>query len=173
MLPSQLIGPTKGSGYIFTAQENRSSRGQIGHRACAIVDRLATRPQLCLNYKPGEQFAYKATDPLTLGILLNRALSLDCPVDATAVIDGRPCESGRLNTLVLQLLRGFCSDGKQAVETDAGVFLHLNDWIRFAWWVKRASKKSVASASFVNEAAHARYQPPNQEQNGAKFSHGV
>lgn len=151
-------GPTKGSGYIFTAQEEtdlRAGKFDIVHALSS--DRLASAAHGTFSdYKPGEQFAYKATDPLTLGILLNRATGVSTAQWMQRMVFDQAglAESGRLNTLCAASAGVFCSDGKQAVKTDAGVFLHLNDWIRFAWWVKRASKKSDCFGKFVNEAAH-------------------
>jgi CubicO group peptidase (beta-lactamase class C family) len=151
-------GPFKGSGYIFTPQEAADFQaGKLNIVQTLASDRVSRAAHGVLSdYKPGEQFAYKGTDPLTLGVMLNRATGVSTAQwMQEAVFDQVGiAEVGKLNTLCAPFAGSFCTGTKQAVRSDAGVFLHLNDWVRFAWWVKQASKKSDCFGKFVNEASH-------------------
>ena len=151
-------GPIKASGYIFTPEEAADFRaGKLNIVQTLASDRVARAARgTFTDYKPGEQFDYKGTDPLTLGVMLNRATGVSTAQwMQQAVFDQAGiAEVGKLNTLCAPSAGGFCASTKQAVRSDAGVFLHLNDWERFAWWVKQSSKRTDCFGKFVNEASH-------------------
>lgn len=95
------------------------------------------------DYKPGESFSYKSTDPMVLGLMVTRATDMPYAhwVQKTIFDPMGVAKSG----LVVQDRQG---DGA----TDAAIRLRLEDWIRFAQWVKRSSKAQGCFGDFVRAA---------------------
>jgi CubicO group peptidase (beta-lactamase class C family) len=92
------------------------------------------------DYKPGERFVYKSTDPLVLGLMVTRAI--DMPYShwvQKSVLD--PMGAAKAG-FIIQDKEG---DGLAG----GGVRLHMEDWIRFAQWVKRSSKEQSCFGDFV------------------------
>lgn len=93
--------------------------------------------------KPGEYFVYRSTDPLTLGVALNkvtgttyaryveREILIPAGIDRSAIIG--------------QDRAGFGA-------SDGNVRLYLEDWIRFAAWVKANESGSGCFSDYVRKA---------------------
>lgn len=94
-------------------------------------------------YKPGEVFAYKSTDPLTLGIMVSRATNIPW---------NQWLQEQVLNPMGAAHSGLYGQDRAQNGLTDSGMRLRLDDWMRFAVWVKEASKQSGCFGDFVRTA---------------------
>jgi CubicO group peptidase (beta-lactamase class C family) len=94
-------------------------------------------------YKAGEQFYYKATEPLLLGLMIANAAGVSYP-----------------NWLQEQVFTpaGFKFPGlyiqnmMQQGAADNGLRLRLEDWIRFAVWIKTSSSQEGCFGNFVRSA---------------------
>jgi CubicO group peptidase (beta-lactamase class C family) len=96
-------------------------------------------------YKPGERFAYKNTDPITLGLMLNRVTGMSYAEWVQKTIFNPMGAAGT----------GWISQNKKMqAAAYAGVQLRMEDWIRFAWWVQQASQRTDCFGNFVREASH-------------------
>lgn len=95
------------------------------------------------DYKPGERFSYKSTDPMVLGMMVTRTTNMPYAhwVQKTVFDPMGIAKPG----FVVQDKQG---DGA----TDAAIRLRLEDWIRFAQWVKRSSKAQGCFGDFVRAA---------------------
>lgn len=95
------------------------------------------------DYRPGEQFSYKSTDPVTLGIMIHRA-------------SGRPMSAWFQSAIVDPMGGAFAGsyaqDPKLDGLADSGVRLRLQDWLRFAVWVKQSSKEPGCFGDHVRAA---------------------
>lgn len=96
-------------------------------------------------YKPGEIFAYKNTDPITLGLMLNRVTGMSYAswVQQTIFDPMGAAGSGWIS-----------QNKKKQAMAYAGVQLRMEDWIRFAIWIQQASHRSDCFGNFVREASH-------------------
>jgi len=97
------------------------------------------------DYKPGEKFAYKNTDPITLGLMLNRVTGMSYAswVQRTLLDPMGAAGSGWIS-----------QNKKEQAMAYAGVQLRMEDWIRFAWWIQQASHGTDCFGNFVREASH-------------------
>ena len=95
------------------------------------------------DYKPGERFSYKSTDPMVLGMMVTRVTNMPYShwVQKTIFDPMGTAKPG----FIVQDKQG---DGA----TDAAIRLRLEDWIRFAQWVKRSSKAQGCFGDFVRAA---------------------
>jgi len=95
------------------------------------------------NRQPGEYFSYASTDPLTLGVMINRATETTYAkyVEQRVLIPAGIARSG----IVGQDHFGY---GR----SDGNVRLTMEDWIRFAAWVKSNSLKNDCFGDFVGQA---------------------
>lgn len=93
--------------------------------------------------KPGEYFAYRSTDPLTLGVALNKASGTTYAkyVEREVLIPAGIERPG----IIGQDHAGFGG-------ADGNVRLHLEDWIRFAVWVKANESDSGCFSDYVRKA---------------------
>ena len=131
---------------IWTAEEDRSIRSG----SMTLLDLLSTRRVSTaepnskgLPQKPGERFVYRSTDPLALGVALNKvthttyAKYVEQEVLIPAGIE-RPAIIGQ--------------DHAGFGVADGNVRLFLDDWIRFAVWVKASESGSGCFSDFVRKA---------------------
>jgi CubicO group peptidase (beta-lactamase class C family) len=97
------------------------------------------------DYRPGEVFSYKGADPMALGIMLNRVTGMPYAKWVQKTIFDPMGAAGS----------GWIAQNKlQQAKADAGVQLRMEDWIRFAWWVKQASLRTDCFGGFVKDAMH-------------------
>ncbi len=132
---------------IWTTEQDRSIRGG----SMTILNLLSTRKvstaepdSLGAPLKPGESFSYKSTDPLSLGVALNKATGTTYAkyVEQEVLI---PAGIAR-PAIVGQDHAGFGF-------ADGNVRLFLEDWIRFAMWVKTNESGSGCFSDFVRKAS--------------------
>ena len=106
-------------------------------------------------YKPGEHFAYKNTDPDTLGLMLGRVTGMTYAEWVQASILDKMGGAGP--GLIIQ-------DRQQHGLGEAGIRLTLDDWVRFAWWVKQASREKSCFGDFVRAATSTQIKHPGPAQ---------
>ena len=94
-------------------------------------------------YKPGEVFTYKATDPLTLAIMVSRATNIPW---------NQWIQEQVLNPMGAAHAGLYIQDRAQNGLADSGMRLRLDDWMRFAVWVKESSKQQDCFGGFVRSA---------------------
>lgn len=99
---------------------------------------------LLSDFRPGEAFAYKNTDPIALGIMINRVTGMSYSKWVQQEIFDPMGAAGS----------GWISQNrKHQALAYAGVQLRMEDWIRFAWWVKQASLQQDCFGDFVRDAS--------------------
>lgn len=94
--------------------------------------------------KPGEEFAYKSTDPLVLGVMINKTTGMSFAewVEQQVLI---PAGIGS---------QGIIGQDKFGFGNSAGnVRLTLNDWMRFAIWVKQNEGAQGCFGDYVRQAS--------------------
>ena len=118
-----------------------------GKLSCVDVlssDRVATAKKGVFgDYKPGEQFSYKSTDPLLLSIMLSRA---------TGMGGGEWVQREVLNPMGAASPGLYEQDKDHQGQGSAGLSATLDDWIRFGRWVKRSSKEPGCFGDYVRAA---------------------
>jgi CubicO group peptidase (beta-lactamase class C family) len=118
--------------------------GKLSYIDVLSSDRVATAKQGVFgDYKPGEQFSYKSTDPLLLSIMLSRA---------TGMGGGEWVQREVLNPMGAASPGLYEQDKDHQGQGSAGLNATLDDWIRFGRWVKRSSKESGCFGDFVRAA---------------------
>jgi CubicO group peptidase (beta-lactamase class C family) len=130
---------------IWTPEQfKRWGQGNLTILESVTEDRVSKAARgVFSNDKPGERFSYKSTDPMVLGMMVTRAANMPYSywVQKTIFDPMRIARPG----FVVQDKQG---DGA----TDAAIRLRLEDWIRFAQWVKRSSKAQGCFGDFVRAA---------------------
>jgi CubicO group peptidase (beta-lactamase class C family) len=107
-------------------------------------DRVAKAQRgLFFDYKPGEHFSYKSTDPILLGIMVSRA---------TNTVWGQWIQERVLNPMGAAHPAQYAQDYQQNGLADGGLYMRLDDWIRFAVLVKRSSQEKGCFGDFVRKA---------------------
>lgn len=109
----------------------------------------------------GETFAYRSTDPLLLGVLINRATGVDYMqwVEREVLLPAGIATPGVIG-----------SDRFGYGGADGNVRLVLDDWIRFAVWVKASEEAEGCFGDFVRSAT--RTQIPNRSKRFGKLFDG-
>lgn len=93
--------------------------------------------------KPGEDFAYKDTDPLTLGVMINKT---------TGLTYAKWVEQQVLLPAGIEV-GGIIGQDRFSYGASAGnVRLTVNDWMRFAWWVKQNESSQGCFGDYVRDA---------------------
>ena len=95
------------------------------------------------DYRPGEHFSYKSTDPQLLGVVVGRA---------TGMAFGQWLQVAVLDPMGASHTGLYGQDRDESPLADSGLRLRLNDWLRFAVFVKRASKAEGCFGDFVRAA---------------------
>lgn len=130
---------------IFTREQNNDWNLGVLNLVDVIASERVSKASrgLFSEHKPGEHFSYKTTDPLLLGMMVARATGMPYRQWLqTKVIDAMGAgQSG----LIVQ-------DQAQNAMSDSGVRLRLEDWIRFADWVRVSSTEPGCFGDFVRAA---------------------
>jgi CubicO group peptidase (beta-lactamase class C family) len=111
--------------------------------------------------KPGEAFAYRGTDPLLLGVMINRA------TDTTYAIW---VEREVLLPAGIETPAVIGQDHFGYGHAEGNVRLTLDDWVRFAVWVKDNEQAHGCFGDFVRAAT--RTQIPNRWKEFGKLFDG-
>ena len=130
---------------IFTGDQFKEwLAGKLSYVDVLSSDRVATAKQGVFgDYKPGEQFSYKSTDPLLLSIMLSRA---------TGMGGGEWVQREVLNPMGAASPGLYEQDKDHQGQGSAGLSATLDDWIRFGRWVKRSSKEPGCFGDYVRAA---------------------
>lgn len=99
--------------------------------------------------KAGEKFEYKSTDPLLLGIILNRA---------TKINFGKWVEQSVLLPAGIKRPGIIAQDRFGFGNSDAGIRLFAEDWVRLAVWVNQVQKTDGCLGDFIREASKTQIQ---------------
>jgi len=107
-------------------------------------DRVAKAARgLFSEYKPGEATSYKSTDPILLGIMVSRT---------TGIPWNQWIQEQVLNPMGAARPGLYMQDQQQNGLADSGLRLRLEDWMRFAVWVKRSSREQGCFGDYVRAA---------------------
>jgi len=93
--------------------------------------------------KPGSEFVYHSTDPLTLGLLLQRA---------TGTTYAKWVEQEVLHAAGTSSPSVVGQDHTELGQADGTVRMTFEDWIRFAIWVKESQTAEGCFGNYVREA---------------------
>lgn len=93
---------------------------------------------------PGKTFAYKSTDPLALGILLEKTTGKSY-AQWTAQEVLHPAGVASPIVIAQDKAKGYG-------QADAGVRMTFGDWVRFASWVRRSENEPGCFGDFVRES---------------------
>jgi CubicO group peptidase (beta-lactamase class C family) len=94
-------------------------------------------------YIPGEQFHYKATDPLLLGVMIARAANTTYPQWLQEQVF-TPAGFKFPGLYIQNMMKQGAADN--------GLRLRLEDWIRFAVWIKASTYQEGCFGNFVRSA---------------------
>jgi CubicO group peptidase (beta-lactamase class C family) len=132
-------------GNIFTADDwKRWNAGTLDLVNVLTRDDVARAgTNFLVDLQPGERFVYKATDPLLLGIIVSRA---------TGMPYARWAQRTVFNPMGTAQPGRMLQNKMQQVMSDTGVRLHIQDWIRFAWWVRQAARSDGCFGDYVRQA---------------------
>ena len=99
--------------------------------------------------KAGENFEYKSTDPLLLGIILNRS---------TQMSFGKWVEQSVLLPAGIKRPAIIAQDRFGFGNSDAGIRLFAEDWVRLAVWVNQKQKSDECLGDYIREASKTQIQ---------------
>jgi CubicO group peptidase (beta-lactamase class C family) len=130
---------------VFTPEQERTrAQGNLNFMDAVTEDRLARAQRgMFSDYKPGEAFSYKSTDPILLGIMVAKA---------TGMPWSQWLQENILNPMGAAKSGLYETDRQQNGSAAAGIYLRVDDWIRFGLWVKASSKESGCFGDFVRDA---------------------
>lgn len=130
---------------IWTPEQFKEwGRGNLNLVTLVTEDRIAKAARgVFSDYKPGETFSYKSTDPILLGIMVSRS---------TGTPWSQWIQEQILNPMGAAKPGLYVQDRQQNGLADSGLRLRLEDWMRFAVWVKRSSREQGCFGDFVRSA---------------------
>lgn len=94
-------------------------------------------------FKPGDATSYKSTDPTLLAVMVAKA---------TGVPWSQWVQQSVLNPMGAAKTGLYVQDRAQNGLADSGMRMRLEDWARFALWVKRSSNEQGCFGDFVRDA---------------------
>ena len=130
---------------VWTPEQFKEwGRGNLNLVNLVTEDRIAKAAKgVFSDYKPGEVSTYKSTDPYVLGIMVSRA---------TGTVWSQWIQEQILNPMGAAKPGLYVQDRQQNGLADSGLRMRLEDWMRFAVWVKRSSKESGCFGDYVRAA---------------------
>ncbi len=130
---------------IFTAVERKNwFEGNLDLVTLLSSPRVSSAKKGMFSpYKPGEQFYYKATDPLLLGVMVAKAAGVSYP---------QWLQDEVFTPAGFKYPGLYIQNSLQQGAADNGLRLRLEDWIRFAVWIKTASHQEGCFGDFVRSA---------------------
>ena len=143
-MASGAADPNPDSSIWTPSQFKEWGRGNLNLVDLLTEDRVAKAARGTFSdYKPGEQFSYKSTDPILLGIMVGRA---------TGTPWSQWIQEKILNPMGAAHAGLYVQDRQQNGLADSGLRMRLDDWVRFAVWVKRSSNRQGCFGDFVRAA---------------------
>ena len=130
---------------VWTPEQFKEwGRGNLNLVNLVTEDRIAKAAKgVFSDYKPGEVSTYKSTDPYVLGIMVSRA---------TGTVWSQWIQEQILNPMGAAKPGLYVQDRQQNGLADSGLRMRLDDWMRFAVWVKRSSKEQGCFGDYVRAA---------------------
>jgi CubicO group peptidase (beta-lactamase class C family) len=130
---------------IMTTEQSRAwSKGELNLADLIAEDRISVAQRgIFSNYKPGEAFVYKSTDPIVLGLMVSKA---------TGMPWSQWVQESILNPMGAAHAGLYIQDRQQNGLADSGLRIKFDDWLRFAVWVKRQSREAGCFGKFVRDA---------------------
>ncbi len=131
---------------IWPSEQDRRAwaQGNLDLSDLVADDRISSAKRgIFNNYKPGELFSYKSTDPFVLGMMVSRATGLPW---------SRWVQESVLNPMGAKDDGFYAQDKQQNGQADSGMRMSFGDWMRFALWVKRQSREPGCFGNFVRSA---------------------
>lgn len=137
--------PNADSSVWTPAQFQAWKTGELNLVDLVSDDRVAKAARgVFSEYKPGEHFSYKQTDPFVLGIMVSRA---------TGITADQWMQAKVLDPMGVALPGIYQQDRAKNGLADSGFRMHMEDWMRFALWVKQSSKETGCFGEFVRASA--------------------
>lgn len=144
MMASGSTDPNPDTSVWTPEQFKEWGRGNLNLLSLVTEDRVAKAQRgVFSDYKPGEYFSYKSTDPHLLGIMVSVA---------TGTVWNRWIQERILNPMGAAYPGLYVQDRQQNGLADSGLRMRLEDWMRFAVWVKRSSKEQGCFGDYVRAA---------------------
>lgn len=113
--------------------------------------------------KHGEDFYYKSTDPLVLGIMVSRS---------TGLTFSKFLQENIFNPAGIVSDGIFGQDRQGNPLSDTGVRLRIDDWARFALWVNQSSKSDGCFGDYVREAMSTQIENKSRKIGGSFAGYG-
>lgn len=136
--------PEKDFSMLTTDQFKDWQRGTLNLLDMTVEDRVSRAAKNgSEDRKPGEYFYYKSTEPILVGIIVARA---------TGMPYAKWLQESVINPMGAAQSGFYRQDKWQNGQSDAGISLRLEDWMRFALWVKRSSKEQSCFGDYVRAA---------------------
>ena len=134
------------SGEIMTKEEAAAwQRGDLDLVDIIKTPRVSSAQKGVFSvYKPGEKFSYKNTDPDVLALMVQRA---------TDMTFGEWIKQNIFDEMGLAHVAKLVQDKYDHAIGHGGIRLKLDDWVRFAVWVKRSSQEQGCFGNYVREAS--------------------
>lgn len=113
--------------------------------------------------KPGEYFAYRSTDPFTLGIIINKT---------TGTTFARWLENNVLLPAGIEASAIIGQDRFNFGRASGDIALTMNDWVRLAVWVKRNEMSSGCFGDYVREASRTQIENKSKKTGQSFYGYG-
>lgn len=148
---------------MFTPAQNKLwGEGLLNLLDTIAEDRLSRAKRGVFSpYKPGEIFWYKSTDPVTLGIMVGNATGEPFSKWTTESV----LQPAGISRPVI-----IGEDKFGHTQADGNYRMVMDDWVRFAMWVKDSSKEDGCFGEYVRQATT--MQIRNVQKNAGKFFDG-
>jgi CubicO group peptidase (beta-lactamase class C family) len=130
---------------VWSAEQARAwGQGNLNLLDLVTDDRVTKAQRgVFSEYKPGEATSYKSTDPILLAIMVAKA---------TGMPWSQWVQQNILNPMGAAKTGLYVQDRQQNGLADSGMRMRMEDWQRFALWVKRSSNEQGCFGDFVREA---------------------
>ena len=153
-------------GNMFTpAQVPLWDRGQVNLLDVIQEDRNSTVERgVFSDYKPGEAFSYKNSNPAALGMMIRRATGMTYAEWFQSTI-AEPMGAAEMGLVV--------QDKQGEGLAEGGVRMKMEDWVRFAVWVRKATKEKSCFGDYMRQATKtqiANGPAKGQRKSGALFA---
>ncbi|WP_181464948.1 serine hydrolase domain-containing protein [Herbaspirillum rubrisubalbicans] len=147
---------------LTPAQNKLWGEGRLNLLDTIAEDRLSRAKHGVFSpYKPGELFWYKSTDPVTLGIMVGRATGVEFSKWTTENV----LQAAGISRPVIVGVDKFGH-----TQADGNYRMVIDDWIRFAIWLKDSSKENDCFGDYVRQATTT--QIKNVQKNAGKLFDG-
>lgn len=130
---------------IFTAEQGKAwTQGKLNLLEVVSEDRISKAQKgVFSDYIPGEAHNYKSTDPFVAAMMVSKAVGMPW---------SQWLQEKVLNPMGVANAGLYAQDRQQNGQGASGLYLRLEDWMRFALWVKRSSKEKGCFGDFVRAA---------------------